>query len=71
MKRIKSIDRKLLRRFTKYGDAIAQAEVFCHPNPTAAGGGILIITDGIGERFYEDRSLNGLDACLKIARHYK
>ncbi len=69
MTAIKPIDRKYLKPFRKFGDEIVTAEVFDHPN--AIGGGILVITDCLGERYYEDKALCGFDNCLAVALRYK
>lgn len=69
MTQIKPIDRKQLRFFKRYGNNIPFAEVFDHPY--VVSGGIVIVTDCSGERYYEDRAIGGFDECLKVARYYK
>jgi hypothetical protein len=67
MKRINPI--KLGKAFKKYGDNTVSAEVFNHPD--AITGGVLVITDCLGKRYYEDRGICGIDLCLEVARTYK
>ena len=60
---------KLGKPFKRYGDKVVSAEVY--PHPDAITGGVLVITDCLGTRYYEDKSICGIDQCLIVARRYK